>query len=136
MHSLYHLHVSLVRSCCLIFSILCTSWTRAALYNLIMLIMFDLYTHHWINSGTLSLNCPVSCSENLLLSSNYPLQPNISMHIIHTVLYTFPEVLSERICYKVKSFIKLVISLILATLMFDSGVIFLGEIKRWLPLGL
>ena len=58
------------------------------------------------------------------------------MHIIHTVLYTFPEVLSERICYKVKSFIKLVISLILATLMFDSGVIFLGEIKRWLALGL
>ena len=59
------------------------------------------------------------------------------MHIIHTVLYTFPEVLSERICYKVKSFIKLVIiSSILATLMFDSGVIFLGEIKRWLPLGL
>ena len=87
------------------FSILCTFWTRAALYNLVMLIMFDLYAHHWINSGTLSLNCSVSRSERLLLLSNYPLHPNISMYILHTVLYTFPEVLSERICCQVKSFI-------------------------------
>ena len=27
-----------------------------------------------------------------------PLQPNISMHILHTVLYTFPKVLTRRIC--------------------------------------
>ena len=27
-----------------------------------------------------------------------PLHPNISMHILHTVLYTFPKVLTRRIC--------------------------------------
>ena len=34
-----------------------------------------------------------------------PLLPNISMHILHTVLYTFPEALTRRICIKIKSFI-------------------------------
>ena len=32
------------------------------------------------------------------------LHPNISMHILHTVLYTFPKVLTRRICLTVKSF--------------------------------
>ena len=30
--------------------------------------------------------------------------PNISLHILHTVLYTFPEVLTGRICLTVKNF--------------------------------
>ena len=30
--------------------------------------------------------------------------PNISMHILHTVLYTFPEGLTGRICLTVKNF--------------------------------
>ena len=33
-----------------------------------------------------------------------PLHPNISMHILHTVLYTFPRVLTRRICLTIKSF--------------------------------
>ena len=33
-----------------------------------------------------------------------PLQPNISMHILHTVLYTFLKVLTRRICLTIKSF--------------------------------
>ena len=34
-----------------------------------------------------------------------PLHPNISMHILHTVLYTFPKLLERRICFKtIKSF--------------------------------
>ena len=33
-----------------------------------------------------------------------PLHPKISMHILHTVLYTFPLVLTRRICLKIKSF--------------------------------
>ena len=32
-----------------------------------------------------------------------PLHPKISMHILHTVLYTFPKVLTRRICSKIKS---------------------------------
>ena len=27
-----------------------------------------------------------------------PLHPNISIHILHTVLYTFPKMLTRRIC--------------------------------------
>ena len=33
-----------------------------------------------------------------------PFHPNISMHILHTVLYTFPTVLTRRICLTIKSF--------------------------------
>ena len=28
-----------------------------------------------------------------------PLHPNISLHILYTVLYTFPKVLTRRICF-------------------------------------
>ena len=34
----------------------------------------------------------------------YPLHPYISMHILYTVLYTYPEVLMRRICIAIKSF--------------------------------
>ena len=34
----------------------------------------------------------------------YPLHPNISMHILHSVLYTYHEVLMRRICIAIKSF--------------------------------
>ena len=53
-----------------------------------------------------------------------PLQPNISMYTLHTVLYTFPKVLTTRICLTMKSLIKLVIiSYILVTFMRDSKLI-------------
>ena len=31
-----------------------------------------------------------------------PLHHNISMQILHTVLYTFPKVLTRRICFPIK----------------------------------
>ena len=33
-----------------------------------------------------------------------PLHPNFTLHILHTVLYTFPNVLTRRICLTIKSF--------------------------------
>ena len=33
------------------------------------------------------------------------LHPNISMHILHTVLLTFPDVLAGEICLTIKNFI-------------------------------
>ena len=33
-----------------------------------------------------------------------PLHPNISMHILHTILYIFPLVQTGRICLTIKSF--------------------------------
>ena len=65
-----------------------------------------------------------------------PLHPNISIQILHTVHYTFPEVLTRGTVFKNQELYKLVIvSLILVTLMFDSGVILLGEIRSWSLLG-
>ena len=62
----------------------------------------------------------VNAADNLF----NPFHLNISMHILHTVLYTFPKVLTRRICLTVKSFFYLVIiSLILMTFMLDPGVI-------------
>ena len=34
-----------------------------------------------------------------------PLHPNISMHILHTVLHTFLKVLTRRICLPIKRFL-------------------------------
>ena len=33
-----------------------------------------------------------------------PLHPNISMHILHTVFFTYPKVLTRRICLTIKKF--------------------------------
>ena len=46
---------------------------------------------HWADGGTcININ---------------PLHPNITIYILHTVLYTFPKVLTRRICLTIKSFI-------------------------------
>ena len=34
-----------------------------------------------------------------------PLHPNISIDVLHTVLYAFPKVLIRRICLTIKSFL-------------------------------
>ena len=52
-----------------------------------------------------------------------PLHPNISMHILHSFLYTFPKVLTRRIWLTIKSLLLVIIFFILMTLMCDSGVI-------------
>ena len=47
------------------------------------------------------------------------------MHYLYTVLVTFPMMLTRRI----ESFLLVITSLILITLMCDSGVTLLGEIR-------
>ena len=60
-----------------------------------------------------------------------PLHPNISGHILHTVLYTFPEVLIRRICLSINSFLCWwSFHFFLLTLMFDWSVILWGEIRN------
>ena len=56
-----------------------------------------------------------------------PLHPNISMHTLLTILDTFPNMLVRRICLTIKFLQLIIISFILMTLMFDSGVILKGE---------
>ena len=42
--------------------------------------------------------------HSCLLSVMSSLRPNISMHILHTVLYTFPKTLTRRVCITIMSF--------------------------------
>ena len=59
-----------------------------------------------------------------------PLHPNISLRILHTVLYTFSEVSARMIFLNSEELLSLVIfSFILTTLMFDSGLMLWGEIS-------
>ena len=44
-------------------------------------------------------------NTRIINSPPNPLHPNISMHILHTVLYTFPVVLTRRICLTIKGFL-------------------------------
>ena len=45
-----------------------------------------------------------SLDASVLLCSVNPLHPNISMQILPSVLYTFPEVLIRRICLTITNF--------------------------------
>ena len=51
----------------------------------------------------------------------------VSIHVLHALLYTFPMVLMRRICLKIRSFLNVIIYLILLTFIFDSRVLLLGE---------
>ena len=53
----------------------------------------------------------------------YSVHPEINVHILHTVLCTFPKVETRRICLTIKSFFNklVIISFILMTLMCGSG---------------
>ena len=54
------------------------------------------------------------------------------MHILHTVLCTFPDVLAKENLFNNQEVLQLIIiSFILMTLMFNSGVILKGEIRCW-----
>ena len=48
---------------------------------------------------------------------------------LHTLLFTFPKVLIRRISFTMKSFWLVITSLILMTLMCDSGVMLWGDIR-------
>ena len=63
-----------------------------------------------------------------------PLHPNTSMHILHTVLY-FYGADEENLFTDQKLLLLVIISFILITLVCDSGVILLGEIRCWSLLG-
>ena len=73
--------------------------------------------------------------KGLLSRRIIPLHPNISMHILQTVLYAVLRVLTRRICSTIQSFFSWWSLYILMTLMFDTGMILLGEIWCWSLLG-
>ena len=65
-----------------------------------------------------------------------PLHPNISMHILRTVLYTFPKMLIRRICITIKGFLSWwSFPLFSRSQMNDSEVLLLGETRCWSHFG-
>ena len=45
------------------------------------------------------------CKQENINQNRNPLHPNISIHILHTDLSTFPVVLTRRICLTIFSFL-------------------------------
>ena len=59
-------------------------------------------------------------NHSLNLAGVNPLNPSINIHILDTVLHTFPMILMRRICLTIKTFLDLVIIFFtLVTFMFD-----------------
>ena len=86
-----------------------------------------LYAHVWLWVLWWKWNC--WCTG---LYKHYvnPLNPNISMHILHTVLHTFPKVLTRRICPTFKRFFSCVSHPItFVTLMCNLAMILWGETR-------
>ena len=58
----------------------------------------------WVLELYMVVQILLICSWSVAVFSFDLLHPKISMHILHTVLYTFPEVLTRRISLKIQSF--------------------------------
>ena len=65
------------------------SWMYCCYYTISYL---DKVTHYYL-------------SANIWKAFFNPLHPEISMHILHSVLHKFPKVLIRRICLTIKSFL-------------------------------
>ena len=65
-----------------------------------------------------------------------PSHPNIILHILYTLLYTFPKVLTRRICIVIKNFFSCDHLLYSHDVNKWSAVILQGEIRCWSLLGL
>ena len=61
------------------------------------------------NSLSLSLSLSLTNTRYYFWSTINHLHPNISMHILRTVLNTFPYVLTGRICLTIKRFFNLLL---------------------------
>ena len=63
-----------------------------------------------------------------------PSHPNISVHILH-VIYNSLGADKENLFINQENFKLVIISFILMTLLCDTGIILLGEIRCWSPSG-
>ena len=53
---------------------------------------------------SLTFELLTGCTRASVIQKRGPKHPNVNMHILHTVLYTFCKVLTRRICLTIKSF--------------------------------
>ena len=67
-------------------------------------IFFDEGHHQVLVLTFFLLSLKIKVKLQRITWSLNPPHPNISMHILHTVLYTVPKVLTGRICLRIKIF--------------------------------
>ena len=72
-----------------------------------ILLLLILTIGHYIVAWSIYLEKKLElvCSSWKLVISLNPLYPNINMHILYTVLQTFPKVLTKKICLTIQSFL-------------------------------
>ena len=72
-----------------------------------ILLFFILTIGHYIVAWSIYLEKKLElvCSGWKLVISLNPLHPNINMHILYTVLQTFPKVPTKKICLTIQSFL-------------------------------
>ena len=80
-----------------------SSWSLSTIYLFVYFEFYFLRDGIWVTIMWLANRCHLEHQYQGKLI--IPLHPNISMNILQTVLYTFPKVLTGRICLKIKSFI-------------------------------
>ena len=104
------------------FFLLSSFWSNVHGYHNALDLSYTL----WDGLRDLYISYSPKQKQNSLLTLN--LHPDISMHILHTVLYTFPKVLTRRICLTIKSFISWW-SFPLFSWHFDLMLVLWGEIR-------
>ena len=83
-------------------SSLLPSFSRASL-NLVWLLEIFVFALIGLNEH---FGCGFTIANRGVLEMKFnPFHPNISMHILRTVLYTFPKALTRGICLKIKRFV-------------------------------
>ena len=86
-------------------SFLLPTFSRASL-NLVWLLEIFVFALIGLNEH---FGCGFTITNRGVLEMKFnPFHPNISMHILHTVLFTFPKALTRGICLKINSFISLI----------------------------
>ena len=91
------------------------SWITSLFRGLIYIYIFFFFTYSYLELATLVTNSNQFCSLDFTAWTFWsvsqkqdsvvnPFHPNISMHILHTVPYTFSKMLMRRICFVIQSF--------------------------------
>ena len=104
------------------FDSICATFNLHLCYNFALLLQHRTCVTWKMQLFSASLTCNISTNVTLLIkklfipwrwlasgchvlqSLFHPLHPNASLHMLHTLLQTFPKVLIKRICLTIKSF--------------------------------
>ena len=84
---------------------------RRAFFHWVSEVIWDFLPSH-CDWSTVPLSKPIRCKTELnhnlvVIIPHFPLNPshpNTSMHILHTLLHTFPKVLTRRIYFTIRRF--------------------------------